>query len=443
MAVTLRGTLAAITLGVGLAASSASASAAPSGSCISFTPQRIYGTPHFTLSYSIEGVDAVSSEDLGRAIKRSDGVVIGQAVGGNGVPDYVEEAAIGLEYAWETYAEAGFDVPDHQPVFLKAGLGAYGLYLPECGDIYLLPNLSGVTRTAAHELAHAVQYRYWDLSDFEAVPGAQHSFYKEASADAMMIQVMRPLPYVSWFDDPDALALKEAGTAAAFFWIYYGEQVASGVDPQVEAPGLNGMARFLERVKLEGLDLEGALAALPEEGGRSLDDLMGDFVVANLLEDVLDVWDPDLVPGLAPFTYHWSHLRGFYNQLLPTPLDELWTVGQTTRGGGTTQHVHVDGRVEHQWNARYFEVPAAAAQRGGLLKGVLSSTSGVGGAARLVALTYDDLGDPRLYEVPVAAGAPALMRLRQDPELRLFVVAQSLTPDMPWDFSLDLELLSR
>lgn len=415
--------------------------ATASGACIAWSPQDRLETEHFTLHFDREGPNAVSTSDQGRTISRSDGVIIGYAAAGNGVPDYVEEAAIGLEYAWDTYRVAGLRLPEHQPVFIKDGLGAYGLYLPECGDIYLEPDLVGVTRTAAHELAHAVQYEYWDLSDFAEIPGPQQAFYKEASADAMMIQVMRPAPYVSWFDSPDARFILEAGTGAAFFWLYYGERFGGAVPGQDVLPGLVGMARYLELVAEPSLDLRDALELLPVEQDLMLDDVMESLAVANLLEDLLSPFDPAEHPELAPFEYVFSHVRGFYNALAPVTVGAP-SFGLTGVGRGRMRSVSLEGQVQHLWNADYFEIDRSLFASGAVVSAELY-TSGARGSASVVAVSVSTGEAEILQSLRLEDGDAAAMVLPITPDLRLFIVAQSGTADGPWPYRLELTLGAR
>ena len=422
--------------------SSGPALAAPSGSCIAWTPEARYETPHFQIHYDLTGPDAVAPTDTGKSVTRSDGMVIGYAKAGNGIPDYVEEAAVGLEYTWETYRAAGLRVPQSQAVFLKDGLGAYGLYLPECHDIYLEPDLVGVTRTGAHELAHAVQYQYWDLSDFAAIPGPEQAFYKEASADAMMIQVMLPSPYVSWFDSPDARYLLEAGTGAAFFWLYYGERFGTAVPDQDLLPGLTGMARYLELVAEPDLDLRDALELLPTSRDLLLDDVMEELVVANLLEDLISHADPISHPEITDYSYVFSQVRGFYNKVQAPVLGAASVATLVPGGLGHLRAVSIEGQVDHLWNADYLEIDRSLYDQGALIRARLD-TGGLPGVATLVVVCMSGDDVTLLSTRRLEDGWEARLPVPADPSARVFVVSQSMANNGAFTYRVDLDIASR
>ena len=417
------------------------AMAKDSGTCIPWDPQHTYETEHFTLHYDVDGADAVPEDDDGGAVTRTDGFIIGYAVAGDGVPDYVEEAAIGLEYARESYRIAGLRVPETQAVFIKDGLGAYGLYLPECHDIYLEPDLVGATRTAAHELAHAVQYQYWDLSDFAGIPGPEQAFYKEASADAMMIQVMRPTPYVSWFDDPDATYLLEAGTGAAFFWIYFGEQLGDLLPDLDVLPGLVGMARYLEAVAEPDLDLWDAMVLTSGGGESELNGLMEDLALANLLEDQLAEIEMPSDEATPPYQYFYSKVRGFYNAIDPLLLEAASFDLAGPAIHGQVRSLILDGVVSHRWNADYFEIGRSLYASGGWVNANLDASGE--GVLFLVAVSVSADGIETLVTRRLEDGWQTVMALPNDPNVHLYIVAQNQTPGAHWNYHLEMTIARR
>ncbi len=143
--------------------------------------QETYVSPsgHFTLFFDIDGFHAVSTEDIS----------------GNGVPDYIDSAAVILDQVWQVEVdEMGFQPPpgmdgkpvDTYPVYFKnLGSSFYGQTIVNITDIPSLAGLNytsyielknnyndptlytqgldGLRVTAAHEFNHAIQlgYRVW------------------------------------------------------------------------------------------------------------------------------------------------------------------------------------------------------------------------------------------------------------------------------------------
>jgi hypothetical protein len=131
---------------------------------------------HFMLHWDESGSDSVSIEDLT----------------GNGIPDYIDSAAVILEYVWQVEINRlGYDIPpgsDGQPVSI------YHIYFSDLSDIYgqtwfenfininksrtifssfielendyaeeegfYSSGLAGLKVTAAHEFHHAIQFGY-------------------------------------------------------------------------------------------------------------------------------------------------------------------------------------------------------------------------------------------------------------------------------------------
>ncbi|MGD9900524.1 MAG: MXAN_6640 family putative metalloprotease, partial [Calditrichaceae bacterium] len=143
--------------------------------------QESYVSPsgHFTLYFDMDGIHAVSTEDIS----------------GNGVPDYIDSAAVILDHIWQVEVDGlGFKPPpgmDGKPVvsypvyFKNLGSSFYGQTIVNLSDIPSLAGLNytsyielrnnyddptlytqgldGLRVTAAHEFNHAIQlgYRVW------------------------------------------------------------------------------------------------------------------------------------------------------------------------------------------------------------------------------------------------------------------------------------------
>jgi hypothetical protein len=360
--------------------------AAAATSCTPEPPPLRYATPHFSMAYADSGDDAVTPGDAGAPATLLDGTVIASVPGGDGIPDYVQLVGAYLEYARDVYLEAGFRVPDTtMAVSLFNDLGAYGMYLPVCDEIYLEPDLVSPGTTATHELFHAVQYRYWSQADFASIPSNEQAFYKEATADWAMIEVMRPLPYISWFSDPDHVGLFQAGTSAAFFWIYYLEQLSDWQPGDPLAPGFDAMRAYLERVATGELDLRGALEAGPEAAGFSLDTLLERFTLANLLENPLENVSRYDQTHVIKYVYRYAIERGFSNAVTPTLLAP--ELAQATNSGA---QLEFSGTLSHTYAAAYFEIDPA--MLGSSYQKLRLAVSGEGVEAWLVQLRLSPSG---------------------------------------------------
>ena len=412
-----------------------SGDAKAASSCTPSPPPLRYTTPHFSIAYAATGEDAVPSSDAGLSVTRLDGAMIGSVPGGDGIPDYVQQIGVYLEYAWKVYDQAGLRLPTAGvPVYLFNEIGAYGLYLPVCGEIYLETDLAVPGTTAVHELFHAVQYQYWKQEDFAGIPGNEQAFYKEATADWAMIQLMRPAPYVSWFADPDRVNLFQAGTSAAFFWIYYLEQLSGWEEGDSLPPGFDAMRAFLEEVALPESTLVSALARGPEEAGSSLEALLEQFTLANLLEQPLEGIQYN-ISTIQTYIYQYAMERGFTNALSAA------LVGSAATQLDGNHSLSLEGTIVHRYGAAYFEL--SPEMLNGTWSKVKVKLEGEGNPqAWLVELRLGQEG-ARVRQLSVRRITPTSTlsgRFRAEPSKRAWVVVYA--PDQgETDYRLSLSLM--
>lgn len=171
---------------------------------------------HFKIHYNTTGIDAVDPTDAD----------------GNGVPDYVDEAARTFEAVWDLQIDQmGYDPPLSDgdgvyDIYIKnlARQGAYGFTFPIAypetitpsymeidndftDPIYASRGVDGLRVTAAHEFFHAVQFAYY--ADYGA------AWWQELTATWMedvaypdvddFYQYMRcPSVYSCFYDTPEA-----------------------------------------------------------------------------------------------------------------------------------------------------------------------------------------------------------------------------------------------
>ena len=225
-------------------------------------------------------------------------------------PNFVVKLACWLEYSWDRYDTAGFDLPSGKVLVQVENVPNTGAWVPAAQRIEINPDqrMSSLPMYAAHELFHVVQYQYW--TTLLGRPGWFLESLPEAMAVALTNDVSKPM-----FDfDPDGHTydagflvfpphLMSKSYKTWPMWSYVMEHSGS---PTPVYPGFNFIRQLMENTRdnCPGRTLacmKGELDILLAAEGTDFPTMMRRMSVANMLSIFDDTLDFDHIYG-----YRWD-----------------------------------------------------------------------------------------------------------------------------------------
>jgi len=329
-----------------------------------------YDTPNFHIRYTTDaGSDQIRDPtvDTGGSVTlyNQPGVVIGNMTAGDGIPNYVEQIGIILEYALAQFISPTYGFPNPAaggriPVTLEDLAGVLGYAYPT-PSIRLSRNLTDyyLNDTPIHELFHLIQFLYLFTGNFDEWYEGTARLIPNTVND--LVNRWMSSAYANYANNPNQ-SLTALGYDAAAFWEYVMEQRTYQTSPADEpyvgidairscwqagqnagTLGMNVLAQAIEALPLRSR-FSDFWTSWPNRTDLHNNELtFGNWLIANFVKDLANT-GPD-----RRFDY-------IEDEELPT----MRSVFTTSRNLTTTAAVNLQGQSVNPWAARYYVINIGA-----------------------------------------------------------------------------------